>query len=62
MSAAKGLAELFYFISFLKIFLTEFRALNFCLSTSGSTVNVLITNKLQVAWLLFFIVIEKILF
>ena len=49
MSAAKGLAELFYFISFLKIFLTEFRALNFCLSTSGSTVNVLITNKLQVA-------------
>ena len=38
------------------------RALNFPLSTSDLTVNMLITNKLQVAWLLFFIVIEKILF
>ena len=44
------------------VFLPKIWALNFCLSTSGSTVNMLITNKLQVAWLLFFIVIGKILF
>ena len=44
------------------VLLLQIGTLNFCLSTSGSTVNVLITNKLQVAWLLFFIVIGKILF
>ena len=43
-------------------FFCPIRAINFCLSTSDLTVNILITNKLQMAWLLFFIVIEKILF
>ena len=42
--------------------ITDGRALNFCLFTLDPTVNMLITNKLQVAWLLFFIVIGKILF
>ena len=37
-------------------------AKSFCIFTLYSTLNILITNKLRVAWLLFFIVIGKILF
>lgn len=40
-------------------FFVPFRALNFYLFALDLILNILIINKLQVAWLLFFIVIEK---
>lgn len=44
---------------FHSVFFVPFRALNFYLFALDLILNILIINKLQVAWLLFFIVIEK---